>query len=184
MRLKKEHVRKCEVQKKTCEVEKKEKNEVEIKTEPLRLKKRHLRLKKRHEVEKKTREVEKKPGPIEKTDATKLFGKNYLRHQPHPQETYLREGAFRKHTSWIPVGSHLSWALILSEADQHSSRESWISFQFRLLHHLFTLFVLMGLDDFFPEILNKDFQQKEKRSKRSEKCHSCEYKQFQPKIVG
>ena len=42
----------------------------------------------------------------------------------------------------------------------------------------------MGLDDFFPEILNEDFQQKEKRSKRSEKCKSCESKQFQPKIVG
>ena len=100
-----------------------------------------------------------------------------LRHIESYQETYLVD----------PNGSHLSWALVpCAEAGLHSSRGSWISFQFRLLHHLFTLFVLMGLDDFLPEILNDDFQQTDKRSKRSKNVNRVNpnISNFEPKKVG
>lgn len=100
-----------------------------------------------------------------------------LRHIESYQETYLVD----------PNGSHLSWALVpCAEARLHSSRGSWISFQFRLLHHLFTLFVLMGLDDFLPEILNEDFQQTEKRSKRSKNVNRVNpnSSNLEPKKVG
>lgn len=89
-----------------------------------------------------------------------------LRHIESYQETYLVD----------PNGSHLSWALVpCAEARLHSSRGSWISFQFRLLHPLRS-YGSRRLSSRDPQ---RRFSTNRETFKKIEKCKSSESKQFE-----